>query len=272
MCPAPIKRFVGVPTTHSDEATCGNCGYCVRGIAGLVCPECGADLREVGIITPNLRHPVPRYVKAIFWSLALPLGALFLSYLALTTILPFSVTRKVGRTIFCQAPFLNTTLQVFGSQRLAAPAIANLTPPNIEEISVWDQVHPLFFDVNLKTGAYRFQGRNGAAVQQSSGFNGAVIAAWLAPIAGANPNDPDVLKLCDQVNAALNEIAQGNANKFTPFLDPRGRQIGIAHPAFYFVVRDEPHPAVIAALCVFWAAVWLYGIRLIYRRQSAPGV
>lgn len=28
---------------------CGKCGYAVRGISELVCPECGADLTEVGI-------------------------------------------------------------------------------------------------------------------------------------------------------------------------------------------------------------------------------
>ena len=29
---------------------CGSCGHAVRGIAGLTCPACGGDLREVGII------------------------------------------------------------------------------------------------------------------------------------------------------------------------------------------------------------------------------
>ena len=29
---------------------CGQCGYGVRGIASTTCPECGADLREVGIV------------------------------------------------------------------------------------------------------------------------------------------------------------------------------------------------------------------------------
>jgi class 3 adenylate cyclase len=35
----------------SDPA-CGKCGYAVRGLTTFVCPECGADLREVGIIPP----------------------------------------------------------------------------------------------------------------------------------------------------------------------------------------------------------------------------
>lgn len=37
------------------EPVCARCGYLVRGIAQLRCPECGSDLREVGIIAPGPR-------------------------------------------------------------------------------------------------------------------------------------------------------------------------------------------------------------------------
>ncbi len=37
------------------EPVCGRCGYIVRGVAELKCPECGEDLREVGIIAPGRR-------------------------------------------------------------------------------------------------------------------------------------------------------------------------------------------------------------------------
>ena len=30
-------------------AKCGGCGYAAEGLPGLRCPECGADLRKVGI-------------------------------------------------------------------------------------------------------------------------------------------------------------------------------------------------------------------------------
>ena len=32
-----------------NEMACGGCGYAVRGLEALNCPECGADLRMVGI-------------------------------------------------------------------------------------------------------------------------------------------------------------------------------------------------------------------------------
>ncbi|WP_432799112.1 hypothetical protein [Poriferisphaera sp. WC338] len=37
---------------HSEQG-CGKCGYLVKGLSGLNCPECGADLREVGIGKPG---------------------------------------------------------------------------------------------------------------------------------------------------------------------------------------------------------------------------
>src|SRR5687767_6620225 len=35
------------------EPRCGQCGYAVRENTTLTCPECGSDLREVGIIKPD---------------------------------------------------------------------------------------------------------------------------------------------------------------------------------------------------------------------------
>ncbi|MFI4861330.1 MAG: hypothetical protein ACIAXF_11680 [Phycisphaerales bacterium JB063] len=38
----------GKPHAHGEMA-CGGCGYSVRGLEQMQCPECGADLRTVGI-------------------------------------------------------------------------------------------------------------------------------------------------------------------------------------------------------------------------------
>lgn len=36
-------------TAAGDLATCGHCGYAVTGLTTFTCPECGSDLRQVGI-------------------------------------------------------------------------------------------------------------------------------------------------------------------------------------------------------------------------------
>jgi len=38
------------PSPAGAVAVCGQCGYNVRGLSTFICPECGGDLREVGIV------------------------------------------------------------------------------------------------------------------------------------------------------------------------------------------------------------------------------
>ena len=46
--------------TPTPESSCGRCGYSVTGLAAMTCPECGSDLREVGIKTnASTKCPVP---------------------------------------------------------------------------------------------------------------------------------------------------------------------------------------------------------------------
>lgn len=59
---------------------CGRCGYSARGIAALCCPECGADLRRVGIVpaeTVAVAPPV-RATAAVAVFILLSSGGLWL--------------------------------------------------------------------------------------------------------------------------------------------------------------------------------------------------
>jgi class 3 adenylate cyclase len=70
-----------MPETATDVPTdqppgrCGKCGYLVHPQAGFICSECGADLRQVGIVTGNARRKrrIPRIVKiaciAVIWGI-----------------------------------------------------------------------------------------------------------------------------------------------------------------------------------------------------------
>ncbi|WP_432798015.1 hypothetical protein [Poriferisphaera sp. WC338] len=45
-----VAVFMVKKKSRQKEATCGGCGYIVEGISSLLCPECGGDLRKVGIV------------------------------------------------------------------------------------------------------------------------------------------------------------------------------------------------------------------------------
>jgi hypothetical protein len=48
-CVPPLRR-------RSGTSACAKCGYSVLDQSGFVCPECGSDLRTVGIATPYARY------------------------------------------------------------------------------------------------------------------------------------------------------------------------------------------------------------------------
>lgn len=50
-----VRGGAAKPSTRPSAGmpACGRCGYPARGITTVHCPECGADLREVGIVRPG---------------------------------------------------------------------------------------------------------------------------------------------------------------------------------------------------------------------------
>lgn len=66
------------------ESICGKCGYPTQGLPGLTCPECGSDLREVGITHRGARRGAT--ILGPIWAITLLvfvpgliLGGIFLS-------------------------------------------------------------------------------------------------------------------------------------------------------------------------------------------------
>ena len=75
-----------------DEAVCGGCGYSVRGLRSLICPECGADLRTVGIVPASTTGG--RWLTTL--AIALGLGAMIAAMLGFLLIVPLVVASLVG--------------------------------------------------------------------------------------------------------------------------------------------------------------------------------
>ena len=66
---------------HRDAPQgCGNCGYNVRGLTTFKCPECGQDLREVGIDRKTALGPG-------FWVIMFSLDFLIIAIVAVLIVL-----------------------------------------------------------------------------------------------------------------------------------------------------------------------------------------
>ena len=56
---------------------CANCGYPARGVSQLCCPECGADLREAGIV--SARRPFNLLTRIALTALITLMWIIFLA-------------------------------------------------------------------------------------------------------------------------------------------------------------------------------------------------
>ncbi|HEY7089210.1 MAG TPA: hypothetical protein VH518_14030 [Tepidisphaeraceae bacterium] len=59
-----FRRRMGISV---DQPSCAGCGYPVRGLPSFICPECGCDLREVGIVTPSRYIPGLKLFFSALW-------------------------------------------------------------------------------------------------------------------------------------------------------------------------------------------------------------
>ncbi len=57
------RRLKGV-----TDPSCGACGYSVRGLKVNRCPECGGDLKHVGVIQPDDVRPIGALIWFLIWS------------------------------------------------------------------------------------------------------------------------------------------------------------------------------------------------------------
>ncbi len=62
-----------------NEPVCGKCSYPVHGLETMTCPECGSDLRAVGIYTPAMRHRLGPVARILLWTILLPIPAMIIT-------------------------------------------------------------------------------------------------------------------------------------------------------------------------------------------------
>lgn len=65
--------------SRSATPLCGRCKYTVYGISSMQCPECGADLREVGIRSPLMNRVAGPIHFLADWTIGLAFVAAILS-------------------------------------------------------------------------------------------------------------------------------------------------------------------------------------------------
>lgn len=103
---------------------CGACGYAVRGVKTLTCPECGSDLREAGIVTPAQQQIIGPIAFVLLWSVVLLIVTLML-----TSIMRHYGARELGlgAVAVCAVAWIGGLVEYFRLQAKAKASIQHHT-------------------------------------------------------------------------------------------------------------------------------------------------
>ncbi len=252
------------------EPSCGKCGYLVKGLPTFTCPECGSDLREVGIVTQETRRPMSAGVKAITWTIALPLPAFLLTSL-IANALPFvqsttdTLTYQPASGAYAQIVLTGTykgppagypPAQMLAFRLAFNPAMAG-------------QAVSSDLSVDTATWGYGYVGKDGRKVAVPGGLDARVIRDWMLSAGAASGNTTTQSAAIQEEAAELLAQAQAMGN---------GRP-AVPMPAFSTSSRSAggsmgPPVWPIVTLSVFWLLLWLLGFWWImgsWTRRGAAG-
>ena len=182
----------------ASQPACGRCGYFVTGLSGTVCPECGSDLRTVGVVAPgDARHAPTRLQLAIF-ALLLPVPI----------IVGWHVVRPALPKRFIQWAVITLEQPNSGAYRqvrvegwghrwgIFRPSVIPLTDVEIRLARQAEHDLYYFIDVGNPVGTRRTvdygDGRvyRAPLVHHADAVTGSALLDWAARDAGLDRDDP----------------------------------------------------------------------------------
>ena len=263
--PARRRNAVSAPS-------CGRCGYNTTGLASLTCPECGGDLRAVGILTAATSTGRVTFPVA---------GALFTAFWLFTGVLLARVAERVvpkPKRYTVAASLDQPGSGAYGGVDVYAAGTAwgGERPPMSVVISLRPKagspprgVGPMKLDP--ETGSYAYLDTTPKQISAESGFNGEAVAKWLAA-AGLDASDPRLRSEANRIAAAARHagrrpvtVADLSGSRRSSGNDPHFGTI--THSAGYASNRLTWLPV---PLLAFYTIAWAVGLRYLWRMTRAP--
>lgn len=244
--------------------SCGACRYPVEGLTSFTCPECGADLRETGILAPGMRPKHRIFVAEMFaaWAVVAVVGMLITSGILGSSSLGqrMSFSRNVTLAAKSNAvPMIAVTL----SGTAAADTSANAAPAQrlVIQAAQTTVASPMLLDVDLVRGTWERRPAAGPMAGKPP-VRGALpvtegdVAAWMisAGVVNAESAAPaaEAKSLVEYINGGgrlADELSFGSA----------GGGMGVTY---------APASWVFAASAGIWIVIFVVGCVLIAKANS----
>ncbi|MEM1108770.1 MAG: hypothetical protein AAGH99_08775 [Planctomycetota bacterium] len=225
-----VLVFRGGGKTNADDlACCGSCGYPARGAVNFDCVECGADLREVGIVNlAQRKRPLGPLGFGLLWTFCLPIPALTAAGLAIAFGPQHTYSNEMATLTPNSGEYVSIDLDNQSIQNaFSTYYVTGLTPPGNISLSVagnnnqydWLEVDPvaMTYDSTFSffTPPTSSANPTSANAVSSAPFDRAAALAWLKS-AGADDTNPDVIAEADElIQIVQQQPAQGLANLST---------------------------------------------------------
>lgn len=274
-------------------ACCGKCGYPARGAVNFACVECGADLREVGIVTAQQRKPMigPAGFLAL-WTICLPVPALTLA----SVLIAIGPKQSISNESVTLSPNSGEYASVgIDNAASAGMAIWSLGQANLNTLSIeingnnnqWE-----WLEINAATMTYDPSftsvvpftpgGTNSTSTANSTNpttpgnpGTGSTTAAFdqsvllgLMQAAGADPTKTEVVAEADELFILIQQFPAQGLQNIQPqaFTNTQSHQFGMEIPSLWWTV----------AVLLSVPALWILGILIYFivrrRRSQLPAV
>ena len=279
-----------VSKSSSAMPGCGRCGYPAHGITSFECPECGADLREVGIQHPGQGKSAvagclpPILLTVVILIVASILGPVIANQLPTYSQNSFDLRLNPNSGQYNNAMLLfeatikqppgnqnnwigvSTSSRSSGSVRTSQITITNLVPtiritrlefqatPNTAAVTASFtarfQVDPVTQHANWTDGQGKQHNTTGPYTDKD-------VLAFLTTL-GADPNNTDVQREADELYAMLDGIARGMNHYSLQGFGVRGSgstSLAFGGPSWF-------GPSYFS----FWLVLWIIGLVWLIRR------
>jgi hypothetical protein len=256
---------------------CAACGYSTVGLTTTTCPECGHDLRAVGILAPGVRRPGPGLLSAFFLYSALLAFVALVVTPAIFSLLPKRLTYE--RTVRLVTPnsgaykeiAIRTKGHTWRAGRVPLPVEIDLIPN-----PATPQSNPTSLTLR-PDGSYHFTPAVPNPTSQPATFGPPAVLEWLKS-AGLDTASQALREEATRI-AAEARLASRSARRAAAGQRYGGyssRTSGSdSGGQFTANVSSEqadrrPAPWLLALFTLLWLAAWLYGLRYLTHRDRKP--
>ena len=241
------------------EPRCGKCGYCVHGLPGFTCPECGSDLNEVGIVADSDRRKLTRWGWIFIWSLFLLIPAGILDIFVPSSFIQWGEVYVSPSQVRLHA--------VSGAYDCIVTHTARRSDRSAGSIELLLRTSPgpvgWQMRVYLPSLSYVVYDEEGEAIGRGSvGFDEHVVLSWMRD-AGINAKNTQIQVEAKEIVELMGTIASGTSVLHA------GQSLGGFRAEEMIVCTSRVYPRFNAVAWIefgAWVCVWLLGVGYISRR------